>query len=278
METMTFFRFKMFPQSLKYADQSDWASLQLKLLNPFQDGFSRHYISSKGIHIWYSQTPFDGAPETALQVPMPDGSHVLKSTHFTYHQKWQDAVLIESVCKPHNKNDKSQPIEISDQSAWAIERTLDKKLKSPHVWMGLSGFAFICVLLWAAAGYATTALQTHFAERKSAELSERVGDALAQENQQRTLNAALDGMYAWQSEHGFFPEAYGQIASQLNQLGEWQPNAIRWQNQRFELEFASQAIDIAALVELLEAQPQMSQVSIRPNNADNTWVLEVTVQ
>ncbi|WP_416305721.1 hypothetical protein [Neptunicella sp. SCSIO 80796] len=274
--------FKAFPKNLKTTEIKKWADLQAQTLSPFSQGDRYAYLSKTGLHAWYTPTHLSGIPETAAQSPLPDGRHNIISEAFVYRQQWQNGGLTDCIATPishtSNNQSESESAEIQISSPWAIERKLDKELKKPKSWLIIVLFLFLCGLCWVGAGYLIVEIQRYQVDDENKQLTQELGEKLAQQTQLRDQQMALSVLHTWQQEQGFFPESFGIIAAVLNEQGIWQTNQVTWQNKSLELEFVSSDVDITALIGNLEKINTLTQVNIRPHNAENTWILEAQIK
>jgi hypothetical protein len=188
-----------------------------------------------------------------------------------------DCVASPLSLSPKEKVNNALPIEISEHSGWASSNKLDEEIRSAHFWLASLLLLFFFVSVWLGAGLLTTVFQLSAIEKKNAQLSDVMSDRLAQEANIKDLSNVITTINNWQSEDGYLPHTFTNIATQLSQLGDWTPNVIRWQSKTLELEFVSSSIDLAALITQLEKQPQFSAVNIRPHVSENTWLLEVEI-
>ncbi|MBO1254144.1 hypothetical protein J3L16_00435 [Alteromonas sp. 5E99-2] len=276
--TYTFFQYKGFPAELKRSEVNHWAALQAKLLNPFKSSHSYFFISTHGVHIWFSKTEINGIPETALQNTLKDGTHLLKGEQFLYKQQWQDGVMTSCIVTPMEHDSSSTAhIDISNLH-WATRRKIDKVIASPFSWACVVAFLFSMVLTWVLISSVSYGVQRSSLENKINNASSALNSKLNQESQVRATIQALTALPAWRKEYGSFPEAYGIVASSLLKNGSFSPNNIRWQNAVFELEFQSDDMNLPDLVSSLESSDEVENVNVRPHNNENTWVLEVTLK
>lgn len=274
-ETPCFYVFKAFPANLRASEMSQWIELQSHALSPFANGACFKYTSRKGVHFWYSATPMKGVPETALQSALTDGTFKVAGENFHYVQTWKDGVLVSCVNASNASSDdhKATPIGNYD-SPWALPRKLDQELKSPFSWTLITLTLFVFVILWTAVGHGITQWQRVSTEKEVQLVSDRLSPILAQQNALRQTSSTTNNVTSWQIEHGFLPESLATVVGILTPYGNWSPQVITWQNKTLGLEFTASDIDIASLVEVIEADSSVSQVTIRPHNAPNTWVLE----
>jgi hypothetical protein len=276
-ETSSFYVFKVYPKSLKTKEIKQWADLQVSSLSPFSQGDHYHYLSKKGLHLWVTASKFTGIPETAYQSALEDGEHMVVGKQGIYRQVWKDGSMYS--CSAAFKDTASQQsLPISFNQPWAVTRNIDKKLKLPNVWLGLCLFALLCSLLWWATGYVTIGLQEKNAEQKASQLTESLGEKLDLQNTLRNNTQLLVGLNNWHQEYDFLPEAFALIAEKLNKQGKWRANSLIWQNKTMEIELLSKDIDITSLVSELEKIGSLQQVSIRPHDANDTWILEAKTQ
>jgi len=272
-KSSSFYVFKVYPKSLKTKEIKQWADLQVSTLSPFSQGDHYYYLSKKGLHLWVTASKFIGIPETAYQSALEDGEHLVIGKQDTYRQVWKDGSM--QSCSPALKETVNhQPLTISFNQPWAVTRNIDKKLKQPNVWLGLCCFALLCSLVWWVTGYATIALQENNAEQKASQLAESLGEKLDLQNTLRNNTQLLSGLNNWHQEFEFLPETFALIAEKLNQQGKWRANSLIWQNKTMEIELLSKDLDITSLVSELETISALQRVSIRPHDANDTWILE----
>lgn len=269
----SFYVFKVYPKSLKTKEIKQWADLQVSSLSPFSKGDHYHYLSKKGLHLWVTANKFNGIPETAYQGALEDGEHIVIGKQDNYRQVWKDGCMY--YCSPALKETSNhQSLPISFNQPWAVTRNIDKKLKQPSVWLGLCFFALLCSLLWWAIGYTTIGLQEKNAEQEASRLAETLGEKLDLQNTLRNNTQLLAGLNNWHQYYDFLPETFALIAEKLNKEGKWRANSLIWQNRTMEIELLSKDLDITSLVSELEKISSLQQVSIRPHDASDTWILE----
>ena len=269
----SFYVFKVYPKSLKTKEIKQWADLQISTLSPFSQGDHYYYLSKKGLHLWVAAGKFSGIPETAYQNALEDGEHIVTGKQDNYRQVWKDGSMY-SCSSALKETSNQQPLPISFNQPWAVTRNLDKQLKQPTVWLGMCFFALLCCFLWWATGYATISLQEKNAEQEVSQLTETLGEKLNLQNTLRNNTQLLAGLNSWHQNYDFLPETFALVAEKLNQQGKWRANSLIWQNKTMEIELLSKDIDITSLVSELEKIGSLQQVSIRPHDANDTWILE----
>lgn len=279
--TYTFYQYKAFPSELKRSEIERWVTLQVKLLNPFQTSHYYTFVSSYGVHIWFSKTELNGIPETALQNKLKDGSHSVTSRQFSYKQIWQNGVMTSCVVlpnKPSNDDVNSKSTIDFLGTAWATQRKIDNVITSPFSWACAASFIFLMVVIWVSISHISYSVQNSQLENSVNKTSSALSDKLSQESQLRDSIKVLETLPVWRNEFSSFPEVYGLIANSLLTNGVFTPNNIRWQNKSFELEFQSDNINLPNLISSLESNSVVQSVNIRPHNDENTWIIEVTVR
>lgn len=277
-QTKTFFVYKPYPKQLKRSQIKQWAELQSHSLSPFTNGQHYQYLSAIGLHLWFSQDTFTGIPETALQIGLSDGVHTVSSSNYVYRQTWENGTLVNCITLGSNVNSTSIPLNINQLNPWAVPRKIDKQLKKPATWLGLTAFIGLCATLWFIAAYTTLGLQRHRAEQQIAELQESLGPKLAEQAKLQNQQQNLLTLQNWHNEFAFLPEAYAAVAEKINLQGTWKTNTINWQNRILSVELSAQNLDIAKLVAELESVTSLGQINIRPHLTDNTWVIEAAVK
>jgi hypothetical protein len=278
-----FFVFKAYPKQLKRNQIEQWALLQCSSLSPFVGGAHYAYLSKAGLHLWMAQGEFNGVPETAMQTILPDGSHSVAGATHHYQQTWRDGLLISCFCVEQadlqtTTTDASVSIQLDKRAPWAVTRQIDQQLKKPSTWLALALFISLCGGIWQISGYLTLSMQQRNAELQIVELQDSLGDKLAQQSQLQTQQQGLLMLQNWHGEFGFLPATFATVASKINLQGEWQANAIAWQDGILTIEISSTKLDIATLVTELEQAESLHQINIRPHAKDNTWVLEASVK
>ena len=272
--TPCFYVFKAFPANLKSSEIKQWIELQIHSLSPFVNGSHFKFVSRVGVHLWFSASPFKGVPETALQSQHPDGNYLVKGEQLCYQQTWKNGVLVSCVPAAQRSSEQADIMLNSSDSPWAVPRKLDDELRSPLTWTILSVALLSLVLVWSGVGYGITKWQTASAESEISEVSERLGPLLAQQTSLRQNTSTFNAIVNWQTEHGFIPESLATVMESLADFGTWKPRLVTWQNKTLGIEFTASDVDIASLVQILESKDNINQVTIRPHNAQDTWVLE----
>ena len=278
VQSKTFFVYKPYPKQLKRSQIKQWATLQSHSLSPFTSGHHYQYLSAKGLHLWFSQAPLIGVPETAMQVSLKDGTYVVQGNKHFYQQTWLDGALINCITLSANTGNVVTPLEIDQRHPWALPRKIDNKLKQPSTWLGLGAFIGLCATVWFVAAYITLSIQLHNAEQDIAALQESLGEKLAEQAKLQNQQQNLLTLQNWHNEFGFLPETFAATAEKINLQGPWKANSISWQNRLLSLELTAQNIDIAKLVAELESVPRLAQINIRPHLAENTWVIEASAK
>jgi hypothetical protein len=282
IESKSFFVFKPYPKQLRRNQIEQWASLQCTALSPFVNGDSYHYLSKAGLHLWVCQNRFHGIPETAMQMVLADGEHVIAGKNMRYHQTWHSGLLIACDTVPNDAIEKTlnaaEPLRIDKRKPWAVNRQIEQQLKMPSVWLAIVCFVSLCVAVWQGAAYATLSVQQMNAGKDISELQDTLGEQLAQQSQLQSQQEGLLLLQRWHSKFGFLPETLAALASKINQQGEWEANVITWQNRTMTLEISASNLDIASLVNELEQSRSLTQINIRPHAKENTWVLEASVK
>jgi hypothetical protein len=277
----TFFVFKPYPKQLKRKQIPQWALLQCTTLSPFVGGQHYSYLSKAGLHLWICQGEFNGVPETAMQNAPPDGNHRVASATQHYQQTWRDGLLTGCFAvDPAEVPDTgvALPLHINKRAPWAVTRKIDQQLKKPSTWLAITLFISLCAGMWHMSGYLTLTLQQNNAEQQISELQDSLGEQLARQSQLQNQQQGLLALQSWHSEFAFLPETFAAVASKISLQGQWQANAIAWQNRTLTLEVSSAKLDIASLVTELEQSPSLSNINIRPHANDNTWILEASVK
>ena len=217
----------------------------------------------------------NGVPETALQEECPDGSYWVKGARFCYQQTWKDGVLVSCINAANTpKLAQSEITLTSNDTPWAVPRRLDSEIKSPLTWSLISLSLLSLVLIWSAIGFGVAQWQKVSTEQEIERISDRLGPILAEQNTLRQTSSTTHTINQWQIEQGFLPESFASVVNSLASFGSWTPKLITWQNKTLGLEFTAKDIDIANLVQVLEAKDSIEQVTIRPHNAPDTWILE----
>ncbi|ALS99260.1 hypothetical protein [Lacimicrobium alkaliphilum] len=274
-QSRTLYVFKAFPAQLKAREIKQWVELQQHALSPFENGDRYAYQSRHGLHLWFSQSPLQGIPETALQSAMPDGEHFVQGKKFCYRQQWRSGLMQSCVTLTSN-NDEHQleSLGLGNNKPWAMQRKLDVVVRDANSWLIFCSFVLLCGLLWSAAGYATLSAQQVRAEQRAEQLTDSLGSKLNQQAAVRAGQQQLAWLQNWQSQYGVLPESFAVIASAISEQGEWKTNQIRWQNRTIEVEFTSAQVDIAALVSAVENTGLLRDVNIRPQTSGDAWILE----
>ena len=276
-----FFVFKAFPKDLKSKQRVQWAELQAQTLSPFTNGVEYSYLSDAGLHLWISQGQTKGIPETASQQALPDGDHHVQGELQKYIQTWENGIMLKCLAISESSAKQVETenwLKVSRYSAWAVRRKIDEKLQQPAMWLGLGAFATLSALIWLGVASLTLQLQESNGQKEVNLLETSLGEQLAEQSRLQNAQQTLALLQNWQKEHGFLPESFGSIASQLNLYGEWKANSISWQNQTLEIELQATNIDIAALIGELEKIDMIKQVNIRPHAASDTWILEANIK
>jgi hypothetical protein len=277
--TKIFFVFKPYPKQLKRKQIEQWALLQCTALSPFIGGQHYQYLSKAGLHLWICQDKFHGVPETAMQNAMPDGSHRVVSANHHYQQTWRDGLLIGCFTVASAEDSGAAlPLHINKRTPWAVTRKIDQQLKKSATWLAIIFFISLCGGIWQLSSYLTLSMQQASAEQQITELQDSLGEQLARQSQLQNKQQGLLMLQNWHAEFGFLPETFAAVADKINIQGEWQANAIAWQNRTLIIEISSTKLDIATLVAELEQVESLNKINIRPHVNDNTWILEVSVK
>lgn len=277
-QSKLFFVYKPYPKQLKRNQITQWATLQSHALSPFTNGHHYQYLSATGLHLWFSQSALTGTPETAMQVSLEDGVHLVKGTQFTYQQTWRNNILVNCTTVNSNTDAATIPLTINKRDPWAISRKIDNHLKRPSTWLGLSAFIGLCATVWFAAAYITLSIQRHNAEQHIEALQTSLGEKLSQQANLQNQQQNLLTLQNWHSEFSFLPESFAAVVEKISLQGTWNANSISWQNRLLSIELSAPNLDIAKLVAELESVPRLAQINIRPHLAENTWVLEAVVK
>jgi hypothetical protein len=280
-ETKSFFVFKAYPKELKRKQIEQWALLQTKSLSPFVGGHYYQFLSKAGLHLWFSQQPFHGLPETAMQANQSNSIQQVSSIKYNYQQTWHEGLLVSCFAQERADVDNQLaafPLEINKRAPWAVTRKIDKQLRKPSTWLGLTLFVFLCVLVWQTTAYFSLKIQNYNAQQRTTELQDSLGEQLSIQSQLQKQQQGLLSLQNWHREFAFLPETLAKVAEKINLQGEWQANTITWQNRTLVIELISKKLDIAILVTELEGADTLSNINIRPHVSDNTWVLEASIK
>ncbi|WP_102798347.1 hypothetical protein [Bowmanella denitrificans] len=267
----TLFIYKEVPKQLKSHEVDAWVALQIKTQCPFVNGYHFSYMSAQGLHLWFSATAFNGPPETAMQSPLSDGSHLVKGATFYYAQHWVKGNMIS--CEIVSEGN-SGAVLLDDQQPWAMESKIRRSLTTPLGWFWCFSALLLCILTWYGVGMLTLALQEKSLQAETQTLSDQVGDKLQKQSQLQSQQLQVDFIENWLLQYGQLPESLGMVADKVNQQGAWQVRQINWQNATLELELSAENLDIASLVSEIETLPFMQRVSIRPFTAGGAWIIE----
>ena len=281
--TKIFFVFKPYPKQLKRKQIEQWALLQCTSLSPFIGGQHYQYLSKAGLHLWICQDKFYGVPETAMQNTLPDGNHLVAGITHWYQQTWRNGLLINCFCIDRTEitpdiMETVLQLPYDKAASWAVTREIDKQLKKPSIWLAITLFISLCASIWQISSKLTSSIQNSRAEEKIVELQDSLGEQLARQSQLQNQQQGLMTLQNWHNEFGFLPETFAAVAQKMNLQGEWQANAIAWQNGTLAIEIYSTALEIAILVAALEQSESLQKINIRPHANNNTWILEVTVK
>lgn len=277
-QSKLFFVYKPFPKQLKRSQIVQWATLQSHALSPFINGHHYQYLSATGIHLWFSQHSLSGIPETAMQVSLKDGIHRVKGVLHIYQQTWRDNTLVNCTTLGSLTDETAVPLCINKRDPWAVSRKIDRHIKRPSTWLGLSVFLGLCATVWFVAAYTTLGIQRHNAEQQIEALQTSLGEKLAEQAKLQNQQQNLLTLQNWHNEFGFLPESFAAVVEKISLQGTWKANSISWQNRLLSVELSAQNLDIAKLVAELESVPRLAQINIRPHLAENTWVIEAAVK
>jgi hypothetical protein len=280
-DSKAFFVFRPYPKHIKRNQIEQWAQLQCKALSPFVGGKHYHYLSKVGLHLWISQVGFRGLPETALQKPLNNGTHLTAGTKHFYQQTWSEGLLMSClVVEPSAQQNGSvaSTLEIDNGAPWAVTRNIDHQIKTPTTWLSICVFLLICGVIWHSVGILTLNFQYSHAESEAEKLQGELGEKLSRQDRVKSQQRSLANLQKWQNEFGYLPETFAAIVDKINLQGKWKANSIAWQNRTLVLELISTELDIASLVSALEQEHSLARVNIRPHVNENTWILEATLK
>lgn len=272
----SFYTFKPYPASLKAHQRAEWADVQTRMLTPFVNGDTYHFLGKNGVSIWANQSAFKGIPETAAQRSLEDGTSYVKTSAFYYYQRWQDGQMLECITLDNVTSD-VEVLELSREpfTFWARRRRLDGLMKKPAMWAGGVGFIFVIMLCWQVGGYISLKIQSNSTEAEIAELEQKVGDKLRKQADLKTSQNFVQGVNKWQREGGGLPQVLAHVFSELGKTQNWDVALIEWQLNVLRIEMKIIDVNIAELVARLERSNNFERVSIRPNSNDGEWILEV---
>lgn len=277
-QSKLFFVYKAYPKQLKRSQVGQWASLQSHALSPFINGQHYQYLSATGLHLWFSQNTLNGIPETAMQVSLKDGVHVVTGAQYIYQQTWRNNTLVNCTSVTSTADAVPELLLINKRDPWAVARKIDNYLKRPSTWLGLSTFIGVCATVWFIAAYVTLGVQRHNAEQHIEALQTSLGEKLAEQAKLQNQQQNLLTLQNWHNEFGFLPESFAAVVEKISLQGNWKANSISWQNRLLSIELSAKNLDIAKLVAELESVPRLAQINIRPHLAENTWVIEAAVK
>ncbi|WP_026377041.1 hypothetical protein [Aestuariibacter salexigens] len=276
-QTETFFIFRPFPKGLSAQNRDDWVALQVRTNAPFINCSHYCFVSTLGAHIWYATNTLNGLPETAAVNSQKDGECYIKGQTQCYRTKWQKGVMTE--CTRLDTLPENATAVHSDKTlhnAWGLQHKLDVLMRKPTFWTSTVGVGFVCALLWATVGHITITIQSANTESARSTLENTVGELLDKQASLRQYQQQVTELQNWKGAQGFFPDAYGLIATSLNEYGNWNARRITWQDKTLTLEVQKPNLDITTLVTQLENTAGIQSISIRPHNEADTWVLEAT--
>lgn len=271
----TFYIFKPFPSELSSSEKKEWSNLQAEVLSPFARSFHYYYVSQLGVHLWFSKAELNGLPETASQGAMSDGLHTVKGRHFCYQQRWHNRVMIDCISAPAEQQDSDRIEVLPSGNAWAVQRRLYDAVKKPYFWSKLSLAITAVTFLYIISGALIVWSQTTWLQEKSQQLSEQIGPKLQQRQQLSQATETISQITDWYSEFGNIPVALSKTLTTFVDNENIVINTMQWQNKQLNLEFAASQINITQLVEMAQDLEGVRNAQIKPNNQDNTWVLEV---
>jgi hypothetical protein len=273
-DTLTHYAFKALPASVKHNQIPDWARLQLKTLSPFPDGDNYHFISRKGLHVWFAASKLKGIPETAGQNRLSDGKHLVEIDKNYYHQTWREGVLTE--CLRLTQSPPSNLQLVGSEQPWAIERKLKQALQKPSTWLIIAAVCFALSVIYFSVAYFTIQIQNSRYSTHTELLQNELGEKLSAVNQLRERQGALQSLTQWNQQDGSLPHILSTAIEGVLLQSKWQAQNMVWQNKTLSLELISENIDIAELVNHLEQQADINTVVIRPAAQPNTWTLELS--
>ncbi|MFC3121949.1 hypothetical protein [Agaribacter flavus] len=268
-----FYVFKKYPNNLSRSELNKWRTLQQEVLSPFKESKIYRFDSKLGIHLWYTKSDYNGIPETALQKPLNNGEHVVKSIHFAYRQHWQDGILASCIAL-HESPENACKINTS-VSGWAIQKRAKKVLTAPLTW-----FKAVLLLLILFTITMTSAWLTHYYQLTSITAENEVlADAVSPKllKREKLVNAiqTLETVGDWQNEFFELPVALGMAINELNSSSNIKINRWQWQNKMLIIEFSSEDTDITRLVERTQQIENVDGANIKPHNDEDTWLLEI---
>ncbi|GGW92448.1 hypothetical protein [Alteromonas halophila] len=273
-----FYVYRAYPSSIKSAQLADWVALQKRSLSPFKGGEVYAHASARGVCLWATPTAFSGIPETAMQGALSDGEHWVQGAHHTYYQVWKQGVMTEmatGVSAPAGQTTVS--VDELRGTPWAKSRNIDKMLAKPVTWFALAAGLFLFSLTMSLGSWLGIQQQLGSYEDQIASLETSLGDKLALQTRYQQYEQLLSGVEQWQHAPGHLPDTLASVITPVLGQTSWHANVIAWQGGQLSVELESDELDIASLVQSLEARNEFSEVSIRPNAKQNTWDLEVTL-
>lgn len=271
----TLYLFRAFPERIKLAEKHKWINLQVATSSPFIKSHNYHYVSDKGVHIWYSKTPFEGIPETAMQPPLSDGEHLVASHNSHYRQVWQGSKLMECyVIAAEAPDDSFVKINVDAELGWAIQREVVQWFSQPFTWykalLGFSGLVFV----WYLASWLTLVIQLNYIESETARLSEDSMEQIDVQTEMASKVEAYQFIDDWKGHGNLIQESFAVIASILEDNIQWSLMSLNVDNDLVQLEFKTENSDFTNIIPQLEETGRFSNIKIRPLSQTNTWMFE----
>lgn len=272
-QARAYYVFKPFPASLKPSQREEWASVQVKMLSPFNNGDSYLFVTPQGVAIWSSQTAFEGLPETAVQSQLADGEHYVKGREYFYRQVWNNNVMVEChIVAPVS----GQAVDITEPVlSWAKTRKIDELIQAPLFWGGSVGIVFALFLLLQLGGYLSLSIQGYRIDSQIQSMEQKVGNSMELQQGLRSQQQLIDNLSSWTYGNGLLPQSFARALASINKIDTWDVGAIEWQDSVIVIELSAANLELSELVAELESVNEFERVSIRPHTKENTWLLEL---
>lgn len=281
-ETSTVFLFKAYPSGLKGVNLDNWIALQKRHLNPFLQGYTYSFNGSSGLSLWFSKSPLNGMPETALQPPLEDGVHYVKGELVSYKQRWSKGEMLQCETLIDKLPANIRHIELKNvynaNKAWAYQRQIDKLVVQPWFWLAAISVVFFVWLSHVGGGKMANVISQSSLEKEEERIQEELGDKLALQDRLQRATAINTGLSNWSQMNGNLPSTLSIVIDKVLAQSTWSADAIDWQANKLTIVLRTNELDIALLVSSIEGTGKFENVSIRPNNRANVWNLEVSLK
>lgn len=273
-ESETVYLFRPFPQKLKISEKKNWISLQVETSSPFVQYYEYHFVSMDGVHIWFSESPLNGIPETAMQAPLVDGEHMLSGDVFEYKQVWRSGKLISCYRAPKTSSETENKLRVDVDLGWAINRRIDKEFETPLAWAKAITVLSGLIGCWFVSSWLFINAQLLYMDYRAESLSESSFESIDRQTAMANMVQEYQFIKDWKGRSNYLQEGFSVIAHIFEDNFQWSLLSLQGDRELLQIEFRTQNTDFTGVIPEIENTGRFNNIKIRPSGQKDAWIFE----